>query len=145
MRDVILAAVGEAADASLLPTHESPEPDDMTKQLAQARSAGEAEGICGAAPTNATGSSRSSPATTPRVVRNWLTTSLTILTSLLKQHYWRSRSRPRPRAISTARWRGRHSRSWSRHRSRIQRASRMISAEEVYARRRAAIAAVPQR
>ena len=45
MRDVILAAAGEAADASLLPTHESPEPDDMTKQLVQARSAGEAEGI----------------------------------------------------------------------------------------------------
>ena len=49
MRDVILAAAGEAADATLMPTRETNGPaeprDDMTEQLAQARSAGEAEGI----------------------------------------------------------------------------------------------------
>jgi hypothetical protein len=48
MRDVILAAAGEAADTTSMPARESghAEPrDDMTAQLTQARSAGEAEGL----------------------------------------------------------------------------------------------------
>jgi hypothetical protein len=49
MRDVILAAAGEPADATLLPTRETNGPteprEDMTAQLAHARSAGETEGI----------------------------------------------------------------------------------------------------
>lgn len=48
MRDVILAAAGEAADTTSMPARESghAEPrDDMTAQLTQARTAGEAEGV----------------------------------------------------------------------------------------------------
>ena len=48
MRDVILAAAGEAADTTSMPARESghAEPrDDMTAQLTQARSAGETEGV----------------------------------------------------------------------------------------------------
>ena len=49
MRDVILAAAGEAVDATIMPTRETNGPaeprEDMTAQLAHARSAGEAEGI----------------------------------------------------------------------------------------------------
>ena len=48
MRDVILAAAGEAADTTSMPARESghAEPrDDMTAQLTQVRTAGEAEGV----------------------------------------------------------------------------------------------------
>lgn len=49
MRDVILAAASEAADATLVPARETSGPaephDDIAAQLTQVRSAGEAEGI----------------------------------------------------------------------------------------------------
>lgn len=73
MRDVILAAASEAADATLVPARETSGPaephDDIAAQLTQVRSAGEAEGI-------RQGSARGFWSEVQRVYENRICTSL---------------------------------------------------------------------
>ena len=149
MRNVILAAAGEAADTTLMPTRENgpAEPrGDMTEQLAQAQSAGEAEGIKqGSASERARIKSiiTSDQAKGREELAHYFAfdTDLaadTVLSALAKSPVAKTNldnvmaREPQPKLGAGG-----------------ERASteppRMISTEEVYARRRAAVAAVSQR
>ena len=150
MRDVILAAAGEAADATPMPLREAnglAEPrEDMTAQLTQARSAGEAEGL------------KQGSASERARIKSIITSDQTKGREELA-HYFAfdtdlaadtvllalSKSPAAKTNLDSAMAREAQPKLGAG----IDRASgeppRMISTEEVYARRRAAVAAVSQR
>lgn len=150
MRDVILAAAGEADDATLMPsrgTSGQGEPrEDISAQLAQARSAGETEGIKqGSASERARIKSiiTSEQAKGREELAHYFAfdTDLaadTVLSAL-------SKSPAAKTNLDSAMAREAQPKLGAGGERASAEQSRMINTEEVYARRRAAVAAVSQR
>ena len=150
MRDVILAAASEAADGSLMPAGETSggaEPrHDSAAQLAQARSAGEAEGI-----KKGTGSERariksiitSDQAKGREDLAHYFAfdTDLAAETVLLAL----SKSPAAKTTLDNAMAREAQPKLGAGGEHASAEPPRMIKTEEVYARRRAAVAAISNR
>jgi hypothetical protein len=150
MRDVILAAAGEAADATVLPTRETiqhVEPrDDLTTQVMQARSAGEVEGIkqgtaCERDRIKAIITSDQAKGREELAHYFAFDTDLAAETVLLAL----SKSPAAKTTLDSAMAREAQPKLGADGERGSTELPRMISTEEVYARRRAAVAAVSQR
>ena len=150
MRDVILAAAGEAADATLLPAREisgqSETHEDFSAQLAQARSAGEAEGHKQGS-ANERARIRSIITSEQAKGREELAHYFAFDTDLAAETVLLALSKS-PAAKSNldgAMAREAQPKLGTGGERAAAEPPRMISTEEVYARRRAAVAAVLQR
>ena len=150
MRDVIFAAAGEAADTTFVPTRETSEHteprDDGTTKVTQARAAGEAEGVKqGSASERARIKSiiTSDQAKGREELAHYFAfdTDLVAETVLLAL----SKSPAAKTNLDSAMAREAQPKLGAGGERASGEPPRMISTEEVYARRRAAVAAVSQR
>ena len=149
MREVILAVAGEAADTTSMPARESghAQPrDDMTAQLTQARTAGEAEGVkqgstSERARINAIITSDQAKGREELAGYFAFDTELAADTVLLAL----SKSPAAKTTLDSVMAREAQPKLGAGGERASDEPPRMISTEEVYARRRAAVAAVSQR
>jgi hypothetical protein len=149
MRDVILAAASEAADGILMPAGETSghaEPrDDLTGQLAQARSAGEVEGIKQGS-ANERARIRSIITSDQAKGREELAHYFAFDTELAADTVLLALSKSPAAKTTLDNAMAREARPMlGAGGERSGEPPRMISTEEVYARRRAAVAAISQR